>query len=137
MNNLEQLATRLDNLQTSLSLIKYDLENELKKQEEQNKPLGKYELSDLMREIIEEEIDNFIRDEIIGGLTSDYTGYTRGDGFSIEVNVDLQEVVEDQLDSSHRLASKFIDKLINELDSLKEQEQDETTEQGDEQHQDC
>lgn len=137
MNNLEQLATRLDNLQTSLSLIKYDLENELKKQEEPNKPLGKYELSDLMREIIEEEIDKFIRDEIIGGLTSDYTGYTRGDGFSIEVNVDLQEVVEDQLDSSHRLASKFIDKLINELDSLKEQEQDETTEQGDEQHQDC
>jgi|SanBayMetagenome_1026888.scaffolds.fasta_scaffold05791_8 hypothetical protein len=132
MNNLEQLATRLDNLQTSLSLIKYDLENELKKQE-----TPKYELSDLMREIIEQEMDNFIRDEIIGGLTSDYTGYTRGDGFSIEVNVDLQEVVEDQLDSSHRLASKFIDKLINELDSLKEQEQDETTEQGDEQHQDC
>lgn len=132
MNNLEQLATRLDNLQTSLSLIKYDLENELKKQE-----TPKYELSDLMREIIEQEMDNFIRDEIIGGLTSDYTGYTRGDGFNIEVNVDLQEVVEDQLDSSHRLASKFIDKLINELDSLKEQEQDEATEQGDEQHQDC
>jgi hypothetical protein len=132
MNNLEQLATRLDNLQTSLSLIKYDIENELKKKEE---PTPKYELSDLMREIIEQEMDNFIRDEIIGGLTSDYTGYTRGDGFSIEVNVDLQEVVEDQLDSSHRLATKFMDKLINELDSLKEQ--DEATEQGDEQHQDC
>ena len=132
MNNLEQLATRLDNLQTSLSLIKYDLDNALKEQEN---PTPKYELSDLMREIIEQEMDNFIRDEIIGGLTSEYTGYTRGDGFSIEVNVDLQEVVEDQLDSSHRLATKFMDKLISELDSLKEQ--DETTEQGDEQHQDC
>jgi len=132
MNNLEQLATRLDNLQTSLSLIKYDLENELKKQE-----TPKYELSDLMREIIEQEMDNFIRDEIIGGLTSDYTGYTRGDGFSIEVNVDLQEVVEDQLDSTHRLATKFIDKLISELDSLKEQEQDETTEQRENERKDC
>ena len=132
MNNLEQLATRLDNLQTSLSLIKYDLENELKKQE-----TPKYELSDLMREIIEQEMDNFIRDEIIGCLTSDYTGYTRGDGFSIEVNVDLQEVVEDQLDSTHRLATKFIDKLISELDSLKEQEQDETTEQRENERKDC
>ena len=132
MNNLEHLATRLDNLQTGLSLIKNELENELKKQE-----TPKYELSDLMREIIEQEMDNFIRDEIIGNLTSDYTGYTRGDGFSIEVNVDLQEVVEDQLDSTHRLATKFMDKLISELDNLKQQEQDEVTEQGDEQHQDC
>lgn len=126
MNNLKE---RIDIMQAEL--------NTLKSLAEQATATPKYELSDLMREIIEQEMDNFIRDEIIGGLTSDYTGYTRGDGFSIEVNVDLQEVVEDQLDSSHRLASKFIDKLINELDSLKEQEQDETTEQGDEQHQDC
>jgi hypothetical protein len=133
MNNLEQLATRLDNLQTSLSLIKYDLENELR---EQQKPTGKYELSELIRETIEQEMDNFIREEIIGGLTSDYTGYTRGDGFSIEVNVDLQEIVEDQLDSSHRLATKFMDRLINELDSLKEQEENEITEQREEQRED-
>ena len=132
MNNLEQLATRLDNLQTSLSLIKYDLENELKKQEE---PTPKYVLSDLMREIIEQEIDNFIREEIIGGLDCSYTAHARGDGFSVEIDCDLQEIVEDQLDSSHRLATKFMDKLISELDNLKQQ--DEVTEQGDEQHQDC
>lgn len=126
MNNLKE---RIDIMQAEL--------NTLKSLAEQSVVTPKYELSDLMREIIEQEMDNFIREEIIGGLTSDYTGYTTGDGFSIEVNVDLQEVVEDQLDSSHRLASKFIDKLINELDSLKEQEEDEATEQGDEQHQDC
>lgn len=126
MNNLKE---RIDIMQAELNI--------LKSLAEQATATPKYELSDLMREIIEQEMDNFIRDEIIGGLTSDYTGYTRGDGFSIEVNVDLQEVVEDQLDSSHRLATKFMDKLISELDNLKQQEQDETTEQGDEQHQDC
>jgi len=130
MNNLEQLATRLDNLQTSLSLIKYDLENELKKQE-----TPKYELSDLMREIIEQEIDNFIREEIIGNLDCSYTANASGNGFNVEIDCDLQEIVEDQLPSSHRLATQFMDKLTRELDSLKEQ--DEVTEQGDEQHQDC
>jgi hypothetical protein len=130
MNNLEQLATRLDNLQTSLSLIKYDLENELKKQE-----TPKYELSDLMREVIEQEIDNFIREEIIGNLDCSYTAHASGNGFNVEIDCDLQEIVEDQLPSSHRLATQFMDKLTRELDSLKEQ--DETTEQGDEQHQDC
>jgi hypothetical protein len=134
MNNLEQLATRLDNLQTSLSLIKYDLENELKKQEE---PTPKYELSDLMREIIEQEIDNFIREHIIGELDCSYTAHASGNGFNVEIDCDLQEIVEDQLPSSHRLATQFMDKLTRELDSLKEQEQDEATEQGDEQHQDC
>jgi hypothetical protein len=132
MNNLEQLATRLDNLQTSLSLIKYDLENELKKQEE---PTPKYELSDLMREIIEQEMDNFIREEIIGNLDCSYTSQASGNGFNVEIDCDLQEIVEDQLPSSHRLATQFMDKLTRELDSLKEQ--DEATEQGDEQHQDC
>jgi len=126
MNNLKE---RIDIMQAELNI--------LKSLAEQATATPKYELSDLMREIIEQEMDNFIRDQIIGNLTSDYTGYTRGDGFSIEVNIDLQEVVEDQLDSSHRLASKFINKLIHELDSLKEQEQDEIAEQGDEQHQDC
>jgi hypothetical protein len=133
MNNLEQLATRLDNLQTSLSLIKYDLENALKEQEN---PTPKYELSDLMREIIEQEIDNFIREEIIGNLDCSYTTHARGNGFNVEIDFDLQEIVEDQLPSSHRLATEFMDKLTRELDSLKDKE-NETTEQGDEQHQDC
>ena len=138
VKTLEELMIELESLHNTVYTLRADIGEAINSaQEEQNKPLGKYELSDLMREIIEQEMDNFIRAEIIGGLTSDYTGYTNGDGFSIEVNLDLQDVVEDQLDSSHRLASNFIDKLINKLDSLKEQEQDEIAEQGDEQHQDC
>jgi hypothetical protein len=88
-----------------------------------------------MREMIEQEIDNFIREEIIGNLDCSYTAHARGDGFNVEIDCDLQEIVEDQLDSSHRLATKFMDRLINELDSLKEQE-NEITEQREEQRED-
>jgi hypothetical protein len=124
MNNIQE---RIDIMQAELNI--------LKSLAEQATATPKYELSDLMREIIEQEIDNFIREEIIGGLDCSYTAHARGDGFNVEIDCDLQEIVEDQLDSSHRLASKFMDKLISELDNLKEQ--DEVTEQGDEQHQDC
>jgi hypothetical protein len=126
MNNLKE---RIDIMQAELNI--------LKSLAEQATATPKYELSDLMREIIEQEMDNFIREEIIGNLDCSYTAQARGDGFSVEIDCDLQEIVEDQLDSSHRLATKFMDKLISELDNLKQQEQDETTEQGDEQHQDC
>jgi len=124
MNNLKE---RIDIMQAELNI--------LKSLAEQATATPKYELSDLMREIIEQEMDNFIREEIIGNLDCSYTAHARGDGFSVEIDCDLQEIVEDQLDSSHRLATKFMDKLISELDNLKQQ--DETTEQGDEQHQDC
>ena len=124
MNNLKE---RIDIMQAELNI--------LKSLAEQATATPKYELSDLMREIIEQEIDNFIREEIIGGLDCSYTAHASGNGFNVEIDCDLQEIVEDQLDSSHRLATKFMDKLISELDNLKQQ--DEVTEQGDEQHQDC
>jgi hypothetical protein len=130
MDNLEQLATRLDNLQTSLALIKYDLENELKKQE-----TPKYELSDLMKETIQNAVDNFIRYHILDNLDSSYTVYASGDYCNVEMNIDLQEIVEDQMRSPYKLAEDFMTELQKELDTLKEE--DETTEQGDEQHQDC
>jgi hypothetical protein len=129
MNNLTNIKERIDIMQAEL--------NTLKSLAEQATATPKYELSDLMREIIEQEMDNFIRDEIIGNLDDSYTAHARGDGFNVEIDCDLQEIVEDQLPSSHRLATQFMDKLTRELESLKEQEQDETTEQGDEQHQDC
>ena len=129
MNNLINIKERIDIMQAEL--------NTLKSLAEQSVATPKYELSDLMREIIEQEIDNFIREHIIGELDCSYTTHVRGDGFNVEIDCDLQEIVEDQLPSSHRLATQFMDKLTRELDSLKEQEQDEATEQGDEQHQDC
>ena len=130
MNNLEQLATRLDNLQTSLSLIKYDLENELKKQE-----TPKYELSDLMREIIEQVLDRFIDEHVFDRLDGSYNYNLREGAFDIDVTLDLNDIVCDQISSSHQLANDFVDELVRELNSLKQQ--DETTEQRDEQHQDC
>ncbi len=134
MNNLEQLATRLDNLQTSLSLIKYDLENELR---EQQKPTGKYELSELIRETIVQVLDRFIDNNVFDNLDRDYTVYANGSGCSVEVSLDLNDVVCDQLDSSHRMANNFLDELIKELDNLKEEEEDEAAEQREEQREDC
>jgi hypothetical protein len=128
MNNLINIQERIDIMQAELNI--------LKSLAEQATATPKYVLSDLIREVIEQEMDNFIREEIIGNLDCSYTAHARGDGFSVEIDCDLQEIVEDQLESSHRLASKFIDKLINELDSLKQQEENETTEQREEQRED-
>jgi len=124
MNNLKE---RIDIMQAELNI--------LKSLAEQATATPKYELSDLMKETIQHTIDSFIRYHILDNLDSSYTVYASGDYCNVELNIDLQEIVEDQLDSSHRLATKFMDKLISELDNLKEQ--DEVTEQGDEQHQDC
>ena len=133
---LEELMTELESLHNTVYTLRADIGDAINyAKEEQNKPTPKYELSDLMREIIEQEIDNFIREHIIGELDCSYTAHASGNGFNVEIDCDLQEIVEDQLPSSHRLATQFMDKLTRELDSLKEQ--DEVTEQGDEQHQDC
>jgi hypothetical protein len=118
MNNLTNIKERIDIIQCEL--------NTLKSLAEQEFATPKYELSELMRETIEQEIDNFIREHIIGELDSSYSAYVNGNGFNVEIDCDLQEIVQDQLPSSLRLASEFMDKLTRELDSLKEQEQDET-----------
>ena len=130
MNNLTNIKERIDIMQCELNTLK-------SLAEQVPVPTSKYELSDLIRETIEQEIDNFIQEKIFDSLDSSYSAYVNGNGFNVEIDCDLQEIVQDQLPSSLRLASEFMDKLTRELDSLKEQEQDETTEQGDEQHQDC
>jgi hypothetical protein len=132
MNNLEQLATRLDNLQTSLSLIKYDLENELKKQE-----TPKYELSDVVRETIVQLLDRFIDHNVFDQLDRSHQENVSSGCIDIDITFDLQDIVADQLDSSHRMANNFLDELIRELDELKNNEEDEATESGEQQHQDC
>jgi hypothetical protein len=129
MNNLTNIKERIDIMQAEL--------NTLKSLAEQATSTPKYELSDLMKETIQNAVDNFIRYHILDDLDSSYTVYASGDYCNVELNIDLQEIAGDQMRSPYKLAEDFMTELQKELDSLKEQEQDETTEQGDEQHQDC
>jgi hypothetical protein len=138
MNNLEQLSERLEKLQFDLGTLKVDLSDAINSaKEEQSKPVGKYELSDLMKETIVELLDRFIDNNVFDNLDRDYTVYANGSGCNVEVSLDLNDVVCDQLDSSHRMANNFLDALMNELDNLKDEEEDEITEQREEQREDC
>jgi hypothetical protein len=129
MNNLTNIKERIDIMQAEL--------NTLKSLAEQSVATPKYELSDLMKETIVQLLDRFIDDNVFDNLDRDYTVYANGSGCNVEVNLDLNDVVCDQLDSSHRMANNFLDELIRELDNLREQEEDEATESGEQQHQDC
>jgi hypothetical protein len=137
MNNLEQLSERLEKLQFDLVTLKIDLSDAINSaKEEQSKPVGKYELSDLMKETIVQLLDRFIDKNVFDELDTSYQQNVYGGGLDIDVTFDLQDIVSDQIASSHRLANNFVDELIRELDNLKEEE-DEATESGEQQHQDC
>jgi hypothetical protein len=129
MNNLEQLATRLDNLQTSLSLIKYDLENELKK-ETKCEPKY-YEFTKAQLEFIEKKLGAWLNDKL-GNLGYRNESMDRG-GFEINIEFDLEDAVRDEW--GYRTEGNFMSDFDNECEQAREE--DETTEQGDEQHQDC
>jgi hypothetical protein len=138
MNNLEQLSERLEKLQFDLVTLKIDLSDAINSaKEEQNKPVGKYELSDVVKETIVQLLDRFIDKNVFDSLDTSYQQNAYGGGLDIDVTFDLQDIVSDQLDSSHRMANNFLDELIKELDNLKEEEEDEATESGEQQHQDC
>jgi hypothetical protein len=142
MNNnvktLENLMTELESLHNAMYLLKTDIRNAIiSAQEEQSKPVGKYELSDLMKETIVQLLDRFIDRNVFDSLDTSYQKNVYGGGIDIDVTFDLQDIVADELDSSHRMANNFLDELIRELDNLKEEEEDEATESGEQQHQDC
>ena len=142
MNNFEQLSERLEKLQSDLVTLKVDLSDAINSaKEEQSKPVGKYELSDAVKETIVQLLDRFIDMNVFDSLDTSYQKNVYGGGIDIDVTFDLQDIVSDQLDSSHRMANNFLDELIRELDNLKEQEEeeheDEATESGEQQHQDC
>jgi hypothetical protein len=138
MNNLEQLSERLEKLQFDLVTLKIDLSDAINSaKEEQNKPVGKYELSDVVKETIVQLLDRFIDRNVFDSLDTSYQKNVYGGGIDIDVTFDLQDIVADELDSSHRMANNFLDELIRELDNLKEEEEDEATESGEQQHQDC
>ena len=138
MNNLEQLSERLEKLQFDLVTLKIDLSDAINSaKEEQNKPANKYELSDFMKATIVELLDRFIDRNVFDSLDTSYQQNAYGGGLDIDVTFDLQDIVSDQLDSSRSMANNFLDALMNELDNLKEEEEDEATESGEQQHQDC
>jgi hypothetical protein len=137
MNNLEQLSERLEKLQFDLVTLKVDLSDAINSaKEEQSKPLGKYELSDFMKETIVQLLDRFIDKHVFDSLDTSHQQNVYGNGIDIDITFDLQDIVCDQLDSSHRMSLNFVDELIRELDELKNIE-DEATESGEQQHQDC
>lgn len=139
VKNLEQLMIELESLHNSVYLLKADISNAITSaQEEQNKPVGKYDLSDLMKETIVQLLDRFIDKNVFDELDTSHQQNVYGGGIDIDVTFDLQDIVADQIASSHRLANDFVDELIKELDNLKEQEEeeheDEVTESGEQQY---
>ena len=128
MNNLEQLATRLDNLQTSLSLIKYDLENELKK-ETKGEPKY-YEFTQEQLEFIEKKLGAWLNDKL-GDLGYRNESMDRG-GFEVNIEFDLGDAVREEW--GYRTEGDFMSDFDHECEQAREE--DETTEQGNEQHQD-
>jgi hypothetical protein len=138
MNNLQQLSERLENLQFDLVTLKVDLSDAINSaKEEQSKPVDKYELSDFMKATIVQLLDRFIDHNVFDSLDRSHQENVSSGCIDIDITFDLQDIVCDQLDSSHRMANNFLDELIKELDNLKEQEAYEAIESGEQQHQDC
>ena len=140
MNNLEQLSERLDSLQSELVRLRVDLSDAIiSAKEEQDKPVGKYEISDVVKETIIDLLDRFIDKNVFSELDTSYQQNVYGGGIDIDITFDLQDIVSDQLGSSRRMADDFLEELIRELDNLKDEEEleeheDEATESGEQQY---
>jgi hypothetical protein len=134
MNNLINIQERMDIMQAELNTLQL-LVNDFK--EEQSKPVNKYELSDFMKATIVQLLDRFIDHNVFDSLDRSHQENVSSGCIDIDITFDLQDIVCDQLDSSHRMANNFLDELIRELDELKNNEEDEATESGEQQHQDC
>jgi len=119
MNNnvkkLEELMIELESLHNTVYTLRADIGDAINSaKEEQNKPVGKYELSDVVKETIVQLLDRFIDRNVFDSLDTSYQKNVYGGGIDIDVTFDLQEIVSDQLDSSHRMANSFLDELIKE-----------------------
>ncbi len=140
MNNLEQLSERLDSLQSELVRLRVDLSDAIiSAKEEQDKPVGKYEISDVVKETIIDLLDRFIDKNVFSELDTSYRQNVYGGGIDIDITFDLQDIVSDQLGSSRSMADDFLEELIRELDNLKDEEEleeheDEATESGEQQY---
>lgn len=134
---LEELMTELESLHNTVYTLRADIGDAINyAKEEQTKPVNKYELSDFMKATIVQLLDRFIDNNVFDQLDTSYQKNVYGGGLDIDVTFDLQDIVADQLDSSRSMANNFLDALMNELDNLKDEE-DEANESGEQQHQDC
>ena len=141
MNNkvkaLEELMIELESLHNTVYTLRADIGDAINyAKEEQSKPVDKYELSDFMKATIVQLLDRFIDHNVFDSLDRSHQENVSSGCIDIDITFDLQDIVCDQLDSSHRMANNFLDELIRELDELKDKE-DEATESGEQQHQDC
>ena len=118
MNNFEQLSERLEQLQSDLVTLKLDLSDAINSaKEEQEKPVGKYEISDVVKETIIDLLDRFIDRNVFSELDTSHQQNVYGGGLDIDITFDLQDIVSDQLDSSRSMADNFLNELIRELDN--------------------
>ena len=142
MNNnvkkLEELMIELESLHNTVYTLRADIGDAINyAKEEQSKPVGKYEISDVVKETIIDLLDRFIDKNVFSELDTSYQQNVYGGGIDIDITFDLQDIVSDQLGSSRSMADDFLEELIRELDNLKDEEEDEATESGEQQHQDC
>jgi hypothetical protein len=135
---LEELMIELESLHNTVYTLRADIGDAINyAKEEQSKPVDKYELSDFMKATIVQLLDRFIDHNVFDSLDRSHQENVSSGCIDIDITFDLQDIVCDQLDSSHRMANNFLDELIRELDELKNNEEDEATESGEQQHQDC
>jgi hypothetical protein len=135
---LEELMTELESLHNTVYTLRADIGDAINyAKEEQSKPVGKYEISDVVKETIIDLLDRFIDKNVFSELDTSYQQNVYGGGIDIDITFDLQDIVSDQLGSSRSMADDFLEELIRELDNLKDEEEDEATESGEQQHQDC
>jgi gas vesicle protein len=142
MNNkvkaLEQLMIELESLHNTVYTLRADIGDAINSAKEEQQPLGKYELSDVVKETIIDLLDRFIDKNVFSELDTSYQQNVYGGGIDIDITFDLQDIVSDQLGSSRRMADDFLDELIRELDNLKDEKEDEhedeATESGEQQY---
>jgi hypothetical protein len=132
MNNFEQLSERLEKLQSDLVTLKVDLSDAINSAKEEPKVEPKYyEFTQAQLEFIEKKLGAWLNDKL-GNLGYASESMSRG-GFEVSIEFDLEEAVREEW--GYRTEGDFISDFDHECEQAREE--DETTEQRDEQHQDC
>jgi gas vesicle protein len=138
MNNkvktLEELMIELESLHNTVYTLRADIGDAINSAKEEQQPVGKYELSDVVKETIIDLLDRFIDKNVFSELDTSHQQNVYGGGIDIDITFDLQDIVSDQLGSSRSMADDFLEELIRELDNLKDEEEDEATESGEQQY---
>ena len=135
MNNLEQLNKLMSDLESVHETV-YQLKSEIATaiSDAQSKPTAEpkyYEFTEAQLNFIEKQLGKWLREKLDGFR---YISEQRSMGsFEVSLEFDLGDAVREEwgYDSENDFICAF------DQDCVQEQEQNETTEQGEEQHQDC